>query len=474
MKHLPYYKASALPGKIEGVSGSYVVSTNVAINKYIDEDRKIAAIEFMKFLSLKDSQKKYIINNDLYSAATELYKDEEVCSVIECEVVKDAYPFSLMNNDPKLFGDDNYNSIYRDTLFDYLYEDKPVTEVLKKIDDVTKIYEFSLSTEDSNSGLIIFIIFLILVICMILSLIFIFIKNLEKRFQFLSKDLWVITTLGSLILMCSILTLYGEVNNTKCHIRMTLINIGLILSICPSLLKLIKNFSTTNKISLWFDKNKYISILAVMIFTGCLNGIFAISSYDLQDLKTSDGLNFRKCKMNDTFGNIMYYFIQFYEIFVILISLLLIFMEWNFEETSLDVKYLATAFFMDILLLIILNILNKVKFNNYVIYNALLAISTLFFSLSNHLFSYFVRVLPIVNNNDFEDSRKILGKVEYASSKKVSIVNSSCNNSKYSENTTTTTTTTSTTTSGSNHSKKASGITQKIINYHNRKSVIMN
>ncbi|OUM65798.1 hypothetical protein PIROE2DRAFT_59777 [Piromyces sp. E2] len=97
--HSPVYKGSALPGRKEGVSGSIVIPNNLAINKYIDEDRKLAAVEFLKFASLKESQKKYIISNFMFSAVTELYEDE--------------------------------------------------------------IYKFSLKTDDSSSGLIIFIIFLI-------------------------------------------------------------------------------------------------------------------------------------------------------------------------------------------------------------------------------------------------------------------------------------------------------------------------
>jgi len=399
---------------------------------------------------------------------TELYDEEDVCNVIECDVIKDAYPFSLKNNDVNLFGDDIYNKKYKNYFFDFLYKNKPLNEVIKKIDDITRIYTFSLNTDDSNAGLIIFIIFLILLTCMILSLIFVFIKKFEKRFKFLPNDLWIITTLGSLILMCSLLTLYEDVNNSKCHLKTTLINVGFVLSMCPSLYKLITNFPEKNKISLWFEKNKYISILIIMIFTGSLNGIFAISSYDLNVL-TISGQNYIKCNINNKFSIVIYYLILCYDILVILVSLLLIFMEWNLQKTSLDVKYLATALFMDILSIILLNIVDKIKFD-YIIYNVLLSVIIMFFSVSNYLFTYLIRMISISGNIDFEDSRKILGKVENLSSKRVSIVDSSINNtsSKYGD---VTLTTNSTTTGSSNNSRNLSGITKKIMNYHNQKSI---
>jgi len=38
--HYPAYRASALPGRKEGVSGSIVIPTNLGISKYISEERK--------------------------------------------------------------------------------------------------------------------------------------------------------------------------------------------------------------------------------------------------------------------------------------------------------------------------------------------------------------------------------------------------------------------------------------------------
>ena len=117
-----------------------------------------------------------------------------------------------------------------------------------------------------------------------------------------------------------------------------------------------------------------------------------------------------------------YYIIQFYNIFIILISLILIFMEWNIRETSFDVKYLATALFMDILSLLLFNIIDKIIFKNYILYNLLLAITILIFAVFNHLFVYFIRIIPIQEyNSKYEDSRKFLGKVSMNDSKKENI-----------------------------------------------------
>jgi len=467
MKHIPLYKVTALPGKNKGVCGSYLKSINISISKYVDEERRKAAVEYLKFITLKETQKKYIINNYLYSAMTELYEDEDVCNVIECDVINDVYPFSFRNNDVNLFGDDLFNIKYTDTLLNYLYKNHSLSETIKTIDDMTKIYKFSLKTGDSKVGFIIFIVFLIFLAYMILSVMFLFIRKLKKRFTFLSLDLWFITIIGSLILISSLVTLYGDVTNAKCHLRTVLINVGFILSVGPSLHKLITNFPANNNVSLWFKKKKYISLLIIMIFTVSLNGIFAIIPYNIRNVTMSDKSKYRKCIMKNVFGSIIYYIIQIYDILIILISLILIFTEWNLEETSLEIRYLASALSMDILSFLLLNVLDKIELD-YIVYNLLLAINILLFSVFSHLFTYSVRVLSIFRPDaEFEDSMKILKRISDTSSKRFSMETSSCNNTtpnKRIENTSTVSTT-------SSNKSKISKLSQKLLNYHNQTSI---
>jgi len=356
-------------------------------------------------------------------------------------------------------------------LTEYLYKNRPLIEVLKKIEDITKIYTFTFKTDYTNSGLVILIILLTLSTIIILSLIFIFIKKLENRFKFLSKDLWVLTILGFLIVMSSIITLYGDVTNVNCHLKISLISMGFILSISPSLLKLITNFPEKNKISLWFEKNKYIFILTIMLFTLSLNGIFATSSYTIQGLTTSDEKNYKKCVMNSTFGNIIYYLIHVYHIIIILIVLFFIFIEWSLTETSLDVNFLATALFMDILSIILLIIIDKITFKNFIIYNILMSIDILIFSGSNYLFIYFIRILPMFEYVKNVSSKQFLKEVlntELNDSKELSNLSSFFHNALNNYSTGYSTTGRSSSTSNS----KLTEVTKKIMNYHNQKIII--
>ena len=204
-----------------------------------------------------------------------------------------------------------------------------------------------------------------------------------------------------------------------------------------------------------------------MIFTVSLNGIFAIIPYNIRNVTMSDKSKYRKCIMKNVFGSIIYYIIQIYDILIILISLILIFTEWNLEETSLEIRYLASALSMDILSFLLLNVLDKIELD-YIVYNLLLAINILLFSVFSHLFTYSVRVLSIFRPDaEFEDSMKILKRISDTSSKRFSMETSSCNNTtpnKRIENTSTVSTT-------SSNKSKISKLSQKLLNYHNQTSI---
>jgi len=136
-EHLPIYKGTAFPGKKEGVSGGIVIPFNIAISKYSPDNKKKAAIEFLKFVISEEVQKKYIIKKSMFSGIMKLYEDEEICKEIDCEVIKDSQPFSIMDYSEKVFADDNYHVKYRQKMFEYLYNDKPVEDILKDIAEFT-------------------------------------------------------------------------------------------------------------------------------------------------------------------------------------------------------------------------------------------------------------------------------------------------------------------------------------------------
>ncbi len=162
-RHNPTFNATALPGNKENVSGGVVIPFSLGICKYISEERKKAAAEFLKFVSLKETQKKIIIDNYMFSGITEFYDEEEVCSKVACNVIKDSYPFSFMNYEEHLFADDNYHVKYREKLFEYLFNNRSLDDVLN---DVAEFSGYVVSRR--NIGGISFFLSLTLMLCYLL------------------------------------------------------------------------------------------------------------------------------------------------------------------------------------------------------------------------------------------------------------------------------------------------------------------
>jgi len=85
------YYISPIPGEKEGISASCIGGQSIIINKYISEEKKIAAGKIIDFLLSVDNQKKGILNNGKHSALKEIYYDDELCSVIDCELFNSLY-----------------------------------------------------------------------------------------------------------------------------------------------------------------------------------------------------------------------------------------------------------------------------------------------------------------------------------------------------------------------------------------------
>jgi len=208
------------------------------------------------------------------------------------------------------------------------------------------------------------------------------------------------------------ITKFGEITVFKCHLQIILLSLSLTFIYIPILIQLIIYFPDSNKYSDWVNRNKYLLFLMFILIDTFLNGLTFIKTFEVKDIYIDEGKNFQKCESRNALTIVSIAIIILYKLIIIIGLLLLIFIEWNLKETALDVKYLATALFMDTLSLITLIIFNKIKINNYVLYNLVLAINILVFAVSNHIFIYLVRVLPVFRpNTKFDDSRKILGKI---------------------------------------------------------------
>jgi len=168
--HNKEYVGTALPGEKEGVSGSIVIPNNFAINKFVNDEKKKAAGEFLNYIFSKSSQKQYVIGNQLFSGILDIYKEPGVCKsnytdtnekLLDCDIINGSQPFSFLSNYKHLFANDNYHQQYRKKMFEYIYGDKPLNEVLKAVSNLS-------SGVSRSMGNISFLLTITLMLCWLL------------------------------------------------------------------------------------------------------------------------------------------------------------------------------------------------------------------------------------------------------------------------------------------------------------------
>jgi len=187
-----------LPGLHEGISGSIIGGYNLGICQYSNGEKKKAAIEAFKYITSREVQKKYVIENDIFSGIIDLYDDVEVCEIADCKFRKRVQ--SLGRPSSNLYDYDTYSKKFRNYIYEFLYGNKTAMEVLKRVEDITKVYYISLDTKNTSFGVISFGISLFMTILMILSLFFLFKNKFQPYFNFLSNDFWIVILLGLIII----------------------------------------------------------------------------------------------------------------------------------------------------------------------------------------------------------------------------------------------------------------------------------
>eukprot|EP00833_Pecoramyces_ruminatium_P017547 jgi/Orpsp1_1/1191579/evm.model.d7180000087128.1 len=287
----PYFYFSPLPGRKKGITGTTVTGYNIGIDNSISNSKKNDAITVLKFITSKDLQKKLVINNLAISGISSIYNEAEVCEIVDCALYKNsqfvAKPVEAADNF------DEYDEKYRSYIRQFLFGDKEAKDVLKSIINLTKLYYFSLSTDDSYVGLINFILITVCEIIMFLSLIFVLLESYSVYFRFFSTIHWIILILGIELFISVGYTKFGELTATKCFLKIFLLSIGSTLVLYPILYRLIKGLPEDNIITDWIDDHKYIFFVIFISIDLLLNLQIYLVSFETEIVKIPNGQNFQ-------------------------------------------------------------------------------------------------------------------------------------------------------------------------------------
>jgi len=401
------YELSILPGLKNGISGSMVKGVNIGIKNNISSEKRDAALEILKYVTSKNYQREQFASGKTLTAISEFLDDEEMCKKSPCNLLKEIQGVG----EPKFItdGPENYAKRYKKYIYNFLYENKTIDETLKQIFDITKLYEVSLDTENTSIGLISIIYFSVVSLLMLSSLIFLYINSLNKYYLFLPKTFWIITILGSILIIWVPVIHLGSPKTVKCHLKPLLVIVGYTLSICPTLQRLIAQFPEENKISAWVIKHQFIFLIFHLLIDIMINSISLINPYTSKIVSIEDGESFETCKFNGEYSIIIVIVYKFLEIFLMLF---LVFTEWNLLDTAYDMKFILLALYIDILCAIVIYIFHIIQVKNYITFYIIQVITTSLVSISNYMFLYGSRLLVIFIFKDKDEELEIIQKIK--------------------------------------------------------------
>jgi len=240
---------------------------------------------------------------------------------------------------------------------------------------------------------------------MAVSVILISVKAGKEYAYFLPYNFWLISIIGTVVMMSSIFAVYGTLTSLKCQLRIVLTSTGLSMSLLPILIHLIINFPNANKVSAWFKtiENRYISLVSSMVIVVLLNMLLLSNLYTVKNIRKIGDENFQTCTIESGFGLFGLIFLCILKVALFIGILLLVFLEWNIKETTNGVKMTATLLFVEVLEIILLITYSAFNFDNYKIYGFLYCGIIILFSFSSFVLIYLIKLIPIIKKNKKED-----------------------------------------------------------------------
>ncbi len=305
------YDMTILPGRNEELSSASINGYNIGINKLLEtnasEDKDVsnaekleASIKVTEFFISKNLQKKFFVQKESVSFMPSLFEDEEVCRVNDCELLKNLQP--VINRKYEINGEiyekRNYETKFRNLVYNYLFNDNVnLEDTIRKIEDITKIYSAQLDKVEFSLGFITIVIIAIISFLMLISLIFLFFENYQPFFEFLSIDSWFILIIGIIITLCSGLTNIGELTINKCHLKISLLEIGITIYLSIIIYELITNLPSEIKFRIWVKKHKYLFLLIFYSTDMILIELTILNPYRIKNVIIEDGHNHQACKV---------------------------------------------------------------------------------------------------------------------------------------------------------------------------------
>jgi len=445
------FKISPMPGHKEGVTAAILAGYNLGIDGNIPKEKVEAAITAFNFLTSKEIQKKFFLTEAIFSAIDELYDDEEICQKVDCETIKKLQFVTRPSSEYYQFSD--FIRRIEEYVYQHLYGNQTAEFVLEKVEDLTKVHCVSIKEKGFNNelGLSVFIFVVTLSFLIIGSLGLLYAKKYNMFFSYLSKDSWIISIFGLIVLISNCYTTFGPVTVEKCHLYIVLLVLGYLLNLLPILHKMIIDFPEKNKFVVWVEQHKYYFFLLFLLPIIIIYSVFSKNIYDVKMVIINEGKNFEECNIKNTFGVFLIVVNLLIFLFLILAMLLLCYIEWGHKTVVYDLHTIVIAIYFDATSVILLFIMYFIQINYYLANFFLRNMFTIIPVIANYIIIYCSRLyLPLFK---MDEQEKIISNLR---NKQDILANSSINeNTDIKSNIT-------------DNSSKNSSFLLKIRNYHNQ------
>ena len=402
------FKASILPGKKEGISGSIIGGYNIGLSKYALIENRESAVQAVLYITSKEIQKKMMINFKKFSGIASLFDDEENCEDEQlCDIHQKIQPIARPTT--MMYDYNTYSEKFRYYIYRYLYgkDDVKPMDMLKKIDEISQFYYISITSTNHPIGKILTAIYLVIAFLILLSSYFVFNNDLQFFFSFLSKGFWIISLIGYVLMIGASYLDMGKVTAVSCSIKQLLQFLSFTFIYIPIFYKLLSNYPEENNYTEWIKKHPYFFLMIFVAIDLAMNSLNFFSPYIIENIVVPDGKNFQKCRTREDLTKFIIILSTMIKVVVLLESLILIYMEKNLKSTYYDVRFCISAFIIDFILVIIIATINLINIHNFTIYVLTRQMIFLTFVFSNYFFLYFIRVIVTRINNDFYSKKEI-------------------------------------------------------------------
>jgi len=401
------YKFAPLPGNKTGISGSCIGGLNMALNRYISEEKKKAAAEVYNFFFSYDFQKFLTISLNKRSAIHDLYSDNEICTKINCPMYSNLQGIVRPTNNNNNYHE--FSSKVNTYMKEYIYENKGTAdETLIKIDDIQRIHFVEYT---SISGVIIMFLIVISILSIIASYIYISIKRTRTQFNFLPFSYWCYFLLGLFLLICSCLTGIGDFKEYNCVLRPILISIGFTLSYMPFFIKMMSIYKNRNMIISFINNNNQLVLVLSVLIDMVINFIWILfDPIRVQKETIQDGASFKVCKPSQKFGLTMIIILLLKSVLLIACMGYLVVTEWNVVIFKSDIRHIGNAVYFSIINIVIYVVVIFVHIDSRYLYNSIRSGIAIVFCLSNLILILGPKIYKISFYKDKVNNRKNINR----------------------------------------------------------------